>query len=126
MAKITSKHIDHIFNNLSMRNNNGSINLYDLMKTIERLIMKLVPKEAQKFRKEYMKDKYSVGGLKPLPIPKRIKQLYKYLGISYDPSKELYFKGHQNRKGSGKKLGYKDLPKILVKSRTFIQDNFDV
>ena len=124
MAKLSQSKVNQIFVKIKKELQAGSISLINYLDTIKQIIMKLSPKENQQYLKEYHKDKYSVGGLKPLPIPKNIKAFYHDTKIYFDPIKQLYFWGRPHKRSHGRLVHYQDLPKITINAQQFIYNKF--
>lgn len=124
MAKITQTKVQKVFDNLKQRLSQGDISLCAYLDTIRQLVLELSPKEDAAYLKEYKKDRYSVGGLKPLPVPKVIQQWDHDLKIYFDPIKQLYYHGKPHKRSQNRLVTYKELPKLTFASENFIGKTF--
>lgn len=124
MAKLSRSQVNQIFIKIKNELKIGNISLTAYLDTIRKIIMDLSPQENQQYLMEYRKDKYSVGGLKPLPIPKNIQAFYQAAKIYFDPIKQLYFFGKPRKRSHGKLVRYKNLPQITIDAQQFIYKTF--
>ena len=124
MPVLSQSRVNQVFTQIKQQLKNGDISLNSYLDTIREMIMELSPQENQQYLKAYRKDKYSVGGLKPLPIPKNIQAFYQAAKIHFNPIRQLYFFGRPHKRSPGKLVRYRDLPKITIRAQQFIQKQF--